>query len=378
MKTIALAVALVLLLLTHASIAEEPAAERPKLSRGINLSHWFAQNSDLSPTALHKRFDADDAQLIHSLGLDHVRFTLDPSPLWDYRHAADPAKLSESYLREIDAALDMLLSAGLDVIVDLHPEQDFKDKLASDPAFTDAAATFWSALARHLAGRDPRRVALEVINEPNVPDPKMWHGIATRLVTAIRVGAPRHLIIVTGPGWSGIDDLLKMEPVADKHVLYTFHFYEPMDFTHQGASWGAPYWAHLKGVPYPMTTERVKAMSASIANDEARRNVEWNSRTNWDAAQIAKRIGAASDWATKRNVGLYCGEFGAYRSFAPATDRAEWVHDVRSALDHAGIGWAMWDYSGGFALVQRNDRTRTADPVIVKGLGLTIAASPVK
>jgi hypothetical protein len=65
---------------------------------------------------------------------------------------------------------------------------------------------------------------------------------------------------------------------------------------------------------------------------------------------------------------LYCGEFGVYRAFAPAPSRANWIRDVRLVLEERGIGWAMWDYLGGFALTKEG--TRETDPAIAQALGM--------
>ncbi|HAF14172.1 MAG TPA: hypothetical protein DCK99_10845, partial [Blastocatellia bacterium] len=59
------------------------------LRHGINLSHWFAQsaNNDYSKAHLDSHTTAQDIALIKSLGFDHVRFTVEPAPLFNW---ADP------------------------------------------------------------------------------------------------------------------------------------------------------------------------------------------------------------------------------------------------------------------------------------------------
>jgi endoglucanase len=39
-------------------------------------------------------------------------------------------------------------------------------------------------------------------------------------------------------------DLLALQPLADGNVIYNFHFYEPHEFTHQGANWGEAWWSY--------------------------------------------------------------------------------------------------------------------------------------
>ena len=142
-------------------------------------------NNDYSRTHLETHTTAKDIALIKSLGFDHVRFTIEPAPLfneWD-----DPSKLNQEYLKYLDTALDVILAQNLAVIVDIHPSDEFKIRLNKEDRHVEAFAKFWTSLAKHLSTRDPERVFLEVINEPMVEDPYRWYGIQAKLIAAIRV-----------------------------------------------------------------------------------------------------------------------------------------------------------------------------------------------
>ena len=54
------------------------------------------------------------------------------------------------------------------------------------------------------------------------------------------------------------------------------------------------------------------------------------------------------------------------------TDRLRWLADVRAALERHGIGWAMWDYAGGFGVAVREQGGAAArlDPETAAALGL--------
>ena len=344
-----------------------PASRLARVRRGINLSHWFAQSRDYSEKHLREHTTARDVELIKSLGFDHVRFTVEPAPFFD---EARPAELKKEYLKHVDGALDMLLGAGLAVVFDLHPSDEFKLKMRTDDRFVASFADFWRALARHLAPRDPERLLLEIINEPMVEDPYRWMGIQTRLAAAIREGAPRHTIVATGPRWSSVDQLLLIEPLADRNVIYNFHFYEPHNFTHQGANWGADFWPYLKGVPYPGSPEAVAPLVAAAERENVRAVLKDYGAQRWDKARVEHEIALAAEWARRRGVPLTCNEFGAYRAYTPAADRLRWLADVRAALERHGIGWAMWDYAGGFGVAVRKGGRAELDPETAAVLGL--------
>jgi endoglucanase len=344
-----------------------PASRLARLRRGINLSHWFAQSADYSKTHLESHTTAGDVALIKSIGFDHVRLTLEPAPLFN---GDDPGGLNPEYLTFLDHALDLILVQGLAVIVDIHPSDEFKLRLNADSRQIEAFGKFWEALARHLSTRDPERVFLEVLNEPMVEDGYRWFGIQGKLISAIRSGAPKHTIIASGHRWSGLPELLFMEPYADRNIVYNFHFYEPFAFTHQGATWTSTDVAFYKNVPYPATPESVSKVLDQVDNEPARENLRGYGEGGWNAMRIDREIGAAAAWAAKYQVPLTCNEFGTFGNFAPPADRVAWIKDMRVALEKYHLGWTMWDYAGGFGVANKVDGHATPDAEVVKALGL--------
>ena len=162
------------------ALSEVPASRRARLRHGINLSHWFAQSADYSKAHLESHTTAEDIALIRRIGFDHVRLTLEPAPLLN---ETDPSQLKVEYLKYLDTALDLILSHGLAVIVDIHPSDEFKKSLNSSDRQIEAFGKFWRALAQHLSTRDPERVFLEVINEPMMEDGYRWFGMQGKLIS---------------------------------------------------------------------------------------------------------------------------------------------------------------------------------------------------
>lgn len=342
------------------------AARFKRLRRGINLSHWFSQAPNYSKTHLDTHTTARDIALIKSMGFDHVRFPIEPAPLI----AGTPSTLSTTYLQYIDTALDMLLASGLAVVVDIHPSDEFKIRMLRDDRNVEAFAAFWRAFAAHLSKRDPERLFLEVVNEPMVEDGAQWHAIQAKLIASIRANAPRHTIIASGHRWSGLPEMLFLEPYADTNIIYNFHFYEPFAFTHQGATWAGPHLPFYKNVPYPSSPVAVKSLLDTIEDEPARYNLLRYGEDNWNAARIDRELSAASAWAAKHRVYITCNEFGAFRRFARTADRLAWLHDMRVALEKHNIGWTMWDYAGGFAVVDKANGEAQRVPDLLKALGL--------
>lgn len=351
-------------------VSSVPAARLAHIRRGINLSEWFAQVYD--PKGYTKEHFQDwttsaDIALIKSAGFDHVRLSVNPQPMMDAARHPDGGAEYFSYL---DAAVKMILDAGLAVELDMHPESNFKARLNEDD-FVERFADFWHTVAQHYSSWDADRVFFEILNEPEMRDPYRWYGVEAKLAAAIRQGAPAHTIIAAGTKWDDDDDLIFLEPLRDPNVIYVFHFYEPHIFTHQGATWGAYYWRWLKGLHYPSSPENAAQVAASVPEAVDRLYVIRYGQDHWGPSRIEAEVNQAADWAKQHGVPLICNEFGVYRNADPQ-DRSAWIKDVRTSLERHNIGWAMWDYSGDFGVATKKDGKAALDEATVKALGLNM------
>jgi aryl-phospho-beta-D-glucosidase BglC (GH1 family) len=235
------------LLPVQAQSSTVPPSRLAHLRRGINLDEWFAQVYD--PRGYTKEHfetwtTAADIALIKSAGFDHVRLSVNPQPMME---AGRRQGGRDEYFGYLDAAMKMILDAGLAVELDMHPDGDFKARLKEDD-FVERFADFWRMVAKHYASWDSERVFFEILNEPEMRDPYRWYGVEAKLAAAIRQGAPANTVLATGANWDNDNDMIFLEPLRDPDVIYVFHFYEPHIFTHQGATWGSYYWRWLKGL----------------------------------------------------------------------------------------------------------------------------------
>ncbi len=337
------------------------------LRRGINLSMWYAQSSDYSAARLASYTNDADFKLIKSLGFDHVRVSIDPEPLIQ---DAQAGTLRPDAVARLDATVRQITDEGLNVVLDIHPEETWKNKLLKGEDGPAQFFAFWTSFAGHFASTDPEKVFFEVMNEPTLDDLYRWQGIQARAVARIRAVAPQHTILATSSMYSSVDTLLSLEPVRDENVIYTFHEYNPYWFTHQGASWGVQGWVYLRGVPYPSTPENIQRVLGQEPDERVRLFVQRYGYERWDATRLGMEIAAVADWAQRRGVPLYCGEFGVYRRYADPHARATWISDVRTALETKHIGWAMWDYQADFGLVTKGSGGTVVDQGVLHALGL--------
>jgi hypothetical protein len=347
-------------------------ARAQHLRRGINVSHWFSQNaSDYSAHHTDTETTPEDIATIARLGFDNVRLSIDATPLEEAFRGSGGNPAGGDFLNRLDRALDAILASGMAVQVDLHPEEPFKQQIRSSNEAVDRLVILWRRLAAHYAGRDHERVFFEIMNEPEVTDPYRWAGIQGRVAAAIRAAAPENTIVATGPNYSDIADLLTQHPLPDGNVIYNFHFYDPHEFTHQGASWGSPYWIYERAIPYPPVDSEMAAKLQQIPDPADRYKLENYWLDHWDGHRIRLLIDEAQGWGKTYDVPLICNEFGVYRQVVEPASRLAWLRDVRTALEADGIGWAMWDYHNGFGVAVKGENGKSVvDPATVEALGL--------
>ncbi len=339
-----------------------------RLQRGINVSLWFAQvPNNYSVERLRTFTTSEDIALIQRLGFDHIRLCLDPEQMLGW--VASPEG-STPFTTELDRVVRTMLDHKLAVVFDVHPESSYKAQLRQGTASVEAFATLWRALAKHFASTDPEYVFFEIMNEPEQDDPFRWQGIQSFIAEQIRQEAPDHTIIATGARWSGLEDLMRAEPIALANVIYTFHYYEPFPFTHQGATWTSAQVQLLRSVPYPSTPEAVQPNLRQEPTLAGQFWLEQYGLNRWDSQRVDATLGFAEKWSHLHRAPVYCGEFGVLRDYVEPAMRARWLQDMRVALEKHKIGWAMWDYQANFGVVTKKDGKTVPDPEVLKALGL--------
>ena len=352
--------------------AQVPPARLERLARGVNLSHWYSQHKGTYDEAhLSTYITRDDAALIRSLGFTHVRLPLDPDVLFA---PGDPPTLRGAETDRFVERVQWLVQAGLAVVVDLHPKEGFKKALHT-PEGNRALMAIWAELGRRLAeATDPDWVFLESVNEPHPIEGPAWQSIQDEVLQVMRKAAPEHTLIAAAGGWSDVDRLIELEPYSDPNLVYTFHWYSPFLLTHQGANWGWDVMRDVAGVGWPIESGEAEAWAVrcgatASAQGTIRGFIESGNMT--EAAERA-RLDQVSAWAARHGgVPIYVGEFGVLRKVAPEDARLRWLEFSQVEFERRGWSWALWDYSGGFAVAPRGAEGRVPDAEMLKALGLS-------
>lgn len=324
--------------LAVASFCPPAFAEGMPFSRGVNLTLWFEASSPR--TIQFKRFTQTDFENIKSLGADVIRLPIN-------LHAMTGGKpgyvLDPLFLSFLDQAVDMAEKTGIHIILDNH---SFDPIVPTDPNIERILLAVWTQMAAHFRDRSDL-VVYEILNEPHGIDPAKWARVQGKVIDAIRKVDARHAIIVGAANFNNIPDLKKLPKYSDANLIYTFHFYDPMVFTHQGAGFTGPSLQDLRGVPWPPSAGPAPDVPPSLRGswyESVLRNYAKEGGVDRMEASLAE----AAKFAADRGVRVFCGEFGVMKTVAEDADRIRWYREVREWLERNGISWTSWDYHGSF------------------------------
>jgi endoglucanase len=324
--------------ITLATSAQTP------FNRGVNLTNWF--QSSTAHEIQFSKYTKKDFQNIKSLGCDVIRL---PINLHAMTNGAPDYILDNLFLEFLDHAVDWAEELQMHLILDNH---SFDPAVPTDLAISSVLTKTWTQMAHHFKDRS-NYIHYEVLNEPHGIADATWGAMQQLAIDAIRLEDTKHFIIVGGVEWNSYNNLKNLPLYTDNKLIYTFHFYDPFIFTHQGASWENPSLAPLAGVPFPYRSNAMPTVPASLTGTwvEGAMNNYVNTGT---LNKIKELIDIAVDFKNQRNVAVYCGEFGVYTPNSNNSDRVSWYQAVRNYFVEKGISYTTWDYQGEFGLFTKN------------------------
>lgn len=299
-----------------------------------------------------------DVAYIASLGFDHIRLGFDQVAVED-----EEGNYREETFQHIDNFLGWCEKYGLNVVLNLHKslgsycDVSTPVSLFDDEALQDKFVKLWSEFERRYHGLD--FVAFELLNEVKDVEPNCWNDLAERAINGIRETNKTRKIIVGSTCWNACSKLKYLRMFDDENVIYTFHFYDPFEFTHQRGVLQHTTCFYNRDMPYPGDIERYRDYASYVLRSKnPYPGYEiMDKRFLWDALKPAKEFVEAHP-----DKILWCGEFGNIRH-AKLAWREQWFEDVIAFLKDNSIPYSVWNYlstpndGNRFSLV--DDETRT-------------------
>jgi endoglucanase len=257
-----------------------------------------------------------DFQIIAKAGFNTIRL-----PVRWSNHAGNspPYSIDAEFMKRVKHVVANARGAGLNVILNSHHFEE----IHSDPSDANIAklAGMWSQIATAFVDQPNDKLWFEIENEPHgkFNDSNLLKVLSPALAE-IRKSNPERPVIIGGELWSGINSLATLQLPDDPNIIPTFHYYDPFDFTHQGATWVDP----------------VPKMGRVYGSAE-------------DQARLRADVEKVRDYIKRKGKTPFMGEFGANGPI-PLYERVKYQMTVRRAFDEIGIGMCAWGFTNTFPL----------------------------
>jgi aryl-phospho-beta-D-glucosidase BglC (GH1 family) len=302
---------------------------KPVLLQGVSFGNEVWSNNPL-PYTHHTEADF---RRVKDMGMNTIRFYMN---YCTFEEDERPYQYKKSGWDWLDKNIRWARKHGIYLILNMHvPQGGFQSNGGGKSLWTDMKnrkrlKALWHNIAKRYAG-ESAIAGYDLLNEPYVTHSiDQWKTLAQQLSDTIRKADQQHVIIVErlnaiNGDW-GNDEDMNFFLINDKNVLYTFHFYEPIRYTHQFASWTNMG----EGGKYPDENVTEHAGGKAMPRDKA---------------YLACQLNRFLAFGTKHHVPLYLGEFGLIQHcFQNNKGGVNWVSDMLGLLKENNVHFTYHCY----------------------------------
>lgn len=313
---------------------------------GVNLGGWISQFAEYDTKHFDTFITETDIARIRDMGFDHVRVPVDYNVLED-----EEGVIIERGFTYLESCRKWCEKYGLNMVIDLHEcfgysfdplKKDMdRKKFFYDDALQERFLKLWKEIAVRFAAYT-KQVAFEPLNEVvlyEVAD--AWNLLLGKYIAMIREIAPDAYIIAGGVCYNNVQTVALLDIPLDDKIVYNFHCYEPMVFTHQGAYWIEDMPLDFR-IGYPKPLEEYRQTSESLS--QALVGAIYSAGVREPGPGFFEDLfKPAIAKAEADGVALYCGEYGVIDR-ANKEDRDRWLADISEVFEKYRIGRAQWNY----------------------------------
>ena len=143
--------------------------------------------------------------------------------------------IDPTFLSRVDWVVAQAKLNHLNAILDYHNDETLMKNPAAN---ADRFVAIWKQIAEHYQA-EPSSIFFELLNEPdNKIGEQNWNDLLAKTLAVVRPTNPTRIVVIGPVCLNGIWKLPTLAlPENDHNILVTIHYYNPMTFTHQGASW---------------------------------------------------------------------------------------------------------------------------------------------
>ena len=322
--------------------------------KGMGIGGWLTNYKRFNVLPLDKRLELTvgdfehfdtyisewDVINIKNMGLDHIRLGFDQIVLEE-----KPFVYRDCTMRLVENFVELCEKHGLGIILNLHKcignycDIEESVTLFDSQELQDRFIGLWLELERRFSHKE--NVMFELLNEVRDIEPELWNNLAEKTINEIRKINKNRKIIIGPTCWNNPNKLHALRVFDDENVIYTFHVYDPSEFTHQRS---VLHWTHLyynRKMEYP--TDNIQAYrdfyKLLFNNDKAYSHID-----RMDINYMREILEPAKIFKENHpDKILWCGEFGTIRH-ADMKSRENWMRDVISILLENQIPYSVWNY----------------------------------
>lgn len=323
------------------------ASKRNKLPqwRGFNLLDFFSPD----PANTRRATTEDHFRWMQDWGFDFVRIPMAYPYYLDIDRtknivAGDAYKISNEAVDRIDRLIMLAHKYGMHVSLNLHRAPGYcvnsgfhePYNLWIDQEALDAFCFHWNMWARRYKNVSKKKISFDLVNEPSMREDMndqhskrstvpgdVYRKVAKAAAEAIRKENPKRTIIADGNdvGNKVIPELIDLD------IAQSCRGYTPGIISHYKAPWANK---DPDSLPEPKWPGQVgdRYLSRTILEDYFK---------PWIAL-------------AQQGVGVHCGECGCWNK-TPHDVFLAWFSDLLGILNDNKIGFALWEFSGDFGVL---------------------------
>jgi len=327
-----------------AALQPKPKNKLPQW-KGFNLLDFFSPD----PASSRKATTEEQLKWIADWGFNFVRLPM----AYPYYLKIDRSKnitpeevykIDQQAVDKIDQLVSMAHKHNLHVSLNLHRAPGYcvnagfyePYNLWTDQAALDAFCFHWNMWAKRYKSVSSKKISFDLVNEPSMREDmndqhskrstvpgELYRKVAKAAAESIRKENKNHLVIADGNdvGTSVIPE------ITDLNIAQSCRGYHPGIISHYKAPWANK---DPENLPEPKWPGQVgdKYLSRQMLEEFYKPWIE----------------------LVNKGVGVHCGECGCWNK-TPHNVFLAWFGDVLDILSTNGIGFALWEFSGDFGVL---------------------------
>lgn len=313
--------------------------------KGFNLLDFFTPD----PARSRAPTTEDQLRWMRDWGFDFVRIPMAYPTYLDIDRSKqitpeEVYKIDERRVEEIEKLVTMAHQYNMHVSLNLHRAPGYcinagfhePYNLWKDEEALKAFCFHWNFWAKRFKSVSASKISFDLLNEPAMrQDMNDQHSpvtavpgaayrkVAQAAAAAIRKENPAHLVIADGNnvGTTPVPEII------DLNIAQSCRGYHPGQISHYKAPWANKDTANLPEPKWP----------GQVGNKYLSREMLEKHYQPWIDL-------------VKQGVGVHCGECGCWNK-TPHHVFLAWFGDVLDILGSNGIGFALWEFSGDFGVL---------------------------